>query len=108
MGNAEADPAPTTVAQITNPEEFKKVLRMGLPRYYFNGFAIAQGASDVTFVLQLNDEPAVILHASLETAKSLSEKISKGIKEFERQIGAELQTIDSVQALVKSRTQKQP
>lgn len=58
-----------------------------VPRLYFNGFAVAYGASDVTLVLQLNGTPIGLLHTSYPIAKTLGDNLTAGIGQVEKVAG---------------------
>lgn len=67
-----------------------------IPHYYFNGMIVAQGTSDVTLILQLNNQPVAALNCSFTIAKTLSQALDKGIKQLETIAGTKIMTVDDI------------
>jgi hypothetical protein len=65
---------------------------------YFNGFALAVGSSDFTVALQTDNQPVIVLKASYTTMKTLAEKLTWAVQEFEKATQHPLMTIEDVKA----------
>lgn len=78
-------------------EKFKlAVVDPNIPHLYFNGFANAQGNSDITVLLQLNLVPVGTLSLSYTIAKTLSQKLGEIVSELEEASGNTIMTTDDV------------
>ena len=58
-------------------------LPSGRPAIYFNSFAIGAGNADFTIILKLDNRVIVDLKASFTTAKTLAQKLSFTVEQFE-------------------------
>lgn len=83
------------------PENFRALVDSAgrsadIPHYYFNGMIMAQGAADVTIILQLNQQPVTALNCSFTIAKTLSQILSGGISKLEKATGREIMAVDDI------------
>jgi hypothetical protein len=65
---------------------------------YFNGFAVGVGSSDFTVTLQTDNQPVIVLKASYTTIKTLADKLTWAVKQFETATKHPLMTIEDVKA----------
>lgn len=78
-------------------EKYKQaIVDPNIPHLYFNGFANAQGNSDITVLLQLNLVPVGTLSLSYTMAKTLSQKLGEIVSELEKASGNTIMTTDDV------------
>ncbi len=71
-----------------------------IPHFYFNGFVMAQGTGDVTFILQLNNQPVAAANCSFTVAKTLAKNLEQGISKLEGLAGREIMTVDEIARLL--------
>jgi len=71
-------------------------LHAPVPRLYSNGFAIAQSNADLTLVMLLNGAPTAIANMSFNSAKTLSEELTRAVKALEEAIGQPILTMNEL------------
>jgi hypothetical protein len=71
-------------------------LHAPVPRFYANGLAIANTASDLAVILSLNGAPNAIVNLSLITAKSLATELTKAVSDLENATKQRVQTINEM------------
>jgi len=67
-----------------------------VPNVYFNGVLVRLSLSDINMVLMTDGLPSCELHMSFTTAKTLAEKLSDIVTEFERRTGHGIMTMGEV------------
>lgn len=73
--------------------------RGNVPHVYCNGFALGFTNADVHLILQLNGRPVQAVNVSYTLAKTLVERLSVVIRDFEQRAGQTLLTTDAVDRL---------
>ena len=73
-----------------------------IPRLYFNGFNISLGNADVTMVLNLQNNPIMILSMSHNLAKTLVEKMGGVVSILEDKIDQRVLTTDQIAELMQT------
>ena len=99
-------PDPTKIVKVEGEpkEQLAQALQVpGIPRIYFNGFAMAVGTGDTILVLKNCEEPVAILNASYTVAKTLVEKLGAGISTLEEVSGNTIMTTDEVQSALQKK-----
>ena len=67
-----------------------------IPQLYVNGFTTVISNTDICTVLERNGSPVAVLNISYTTAKSLAQKLSQLIADFETIAQHPLMTIEDV------------
>lgn len=65
-------------------------------RTYCNGFTFTIGPADVSLALTVNDKPVGMVHCSHSLAKELALKLTAGITDIEKILGAPVPTLDEL------------
>lgn len=72
-----------------------------IPHVYANGFAAFQSNADMGVVFQRNGKPDLVINISFTLAKTLAEKLSQMIMEFEDTTKTLIMTTDVVDEKIK-------
>lgn len=67
-----------------------------VPKIYANGFALGMTNADAQVVLQLFGRPVAVVNLSYTLTKTLLEKLSQLVKQWEAKTGKEIQTTDAI------------
>ena len=70
-----------------------------IPTIYFNGFVTSVGMGDVMVVLNQTNKPVAILNMSYTLAKTLAEKLGRGIAGLEQKSGNTIMTTDDIKQM---------
>ena len=87
-------------------EERVPITAVNVPHFYFNGFQLSLGSSDVTCILMINNEPSVSMSMSYTTAKSLQESLSQLVETLESVTGHTIMTSKVVGDRMKANLEK--
>jgi len=102
---------PTKIVKLDGEprEQLAQAIGMeGIPRIYFNGFAMGIGTGDTIIVLKNGEKPVAILNASYTVAKTLVQKLGAGISTLEEVSGNSIMTTDEVQAALQKGSNENP
>ena len=91
-----APAGPQTADKQQQGQLVQAMLRSPLPRFYANGFAIAQTNADVSVVLLTNGQPVGVLSMSYISAKNIVIQLGKSVEDFETAIGHKIKTIEEI------------
>ena len=75
------------------------VLALGdpsVPKVYANGFSLGLTNADVQIVLKLFGRPIAVLSISYTLAKTMADKFSQLVKDWEARTGEKLQTTEMI------------
>jgi hypothetical protein len=95
-----ANPTLLEISQQQQEVLVQAALRGNCPRFYSNGFVVAQTASDISAVLMVNGGVVGVLSMSHISAKSLATALTQSIKNFEESTGQKVTTIEETQELM--------
>jgi hypothetical protein len=83
------------------PDQQEAMARAALagaaPRFYANGFILAQTASDLAIIMLANTTVAGVLNLSHISARSLADELQKALKAFEEATHQEVKSINEIQ-----------
>lgn len=81
-----------------NPHQdrIQRGMTADIPHIYFNGFAVAIGAGDLTMVLERNNVPVATLNLSFTEAKTLAQKLGGLVALLEEKSGNTIMTTDDI------------
>lgn len=91
----------STAEEDTSKALLELVQSKSANHFYFNGFVVGVSASDVTLVFKLNDGISYSSNCSFTIAKTLGEKLTAAIKQFEEMAGQTILTSDDIVKLQK-------
>ena len=95
-------------AQDPFAERIKAALAsQDIPHIYANGFINALSNSDILVVLECHSSPVAVLNMSYTTAKSLAQKLSATIADFEKASNHTIMTTDVVNEVLSQQTKGQ-
>ncbi len=90
------------------PPNIAALVESSIPKIYANGFSLGLTNADAQLVLILFGRPIAVLSFSYTLAKTLSEKLSILVKEWENRTGSTLQTTDMIDKVFGKDAQKEP
>jgi len=67
-----------------------------IPRLYMNGFSVGSSLSDMYVLAHTAGTPSALLLMSFTTAKTLAQRLSEMIADFEKMTGQTLLTMDDI------------
>jgi hypothetical protein len=96
------------IKTITVPEQQLDVVALvdpAVPKIYANGFTLGLTNADVQIVLKLFGRPIAVLSFSYTLAKTISEKLSRIVTEWEEKTGNTLANTDAIDKAFTSKPQ---
>jgi len=79
------------------PVPLEAALAANAPRIYANGFGVGMTNADVFIILQQFGRPTAVLSISYTLAKTLAEKLSQAMGDWEDRVGHPLATTVDIQ-----------
>ena len=89
------------------PLEVRALIDLSIPKIYANGFSIGLTNADAQLVLKLFGKPIAVLSFSYTLAKTLSEKLSKLVTDWETKTGSTLQSTEAIDRAFGQQPQKE-
>jgi hypothetical protein len=81
----------------TQIELLNKAMESGdIPKIYFNGFVNFLNPSDISMLLQLNNNPVAVVSMSYTVAKTFAAMLGSIIADIEEKTGNKIMTIDYI------------
>jgi len=88
--------APTEQEKASGIMEF--AFQMGLPKLYFNGFICGISPSDLSLVLQQNNNPIGVVFGSHQAMRALSVRLKEALDAIELQAKIKITASDEIAA----------
>lgn len=92
----------------TPPNIFDAVSDEITAKIYVNGFAAFRSNADMGVVFQTNGRPSAVVNMSFTLAKTLAEKLSQMVIDFEQSTGTEIMTTSVVDKKTSPKKAKNP
>jgi hypothetical protein len=99
---------PAVETQVNRREMIQGALRdSSISRLYANGFTIGMSNADAHIVLQLFGRPVAVWNLSYTLAKTLAQKLTGLVNEWEKRTGRSVATTDEVDLAFKEAGEQQ-
>jgi len=85
------------------PEALAALTDTSVPKIYMNGFTLGFTNADSELVLLLFGRPIAVLSFSYTLTKTLAEKLTELVNNWEEKTGHKLQTTESIEQAFKSK-----
>jgi hypothetical protein len=86
-----------TTPKATPPVDATALLDPSIPKIYANGFSLGLTNADAQLVLMLFGRPITVLSLSYTLTKTLSEKLTSLVNDWEKKTGHVIETTDSIE-----------